>query len=481
MDFSPIPCSPRPAAFRSQPSRRRLCTWILAGLLSLLVLFPSAEPSLSGEEVPATPVAPEGIRLLDLDEIIRMSRQASPKLWAERHVIDQAEAQLGQALAGRLPRLECVQIASLVPEARGNAVFSPDERSDVLSNLGLFTRIELTVNQPLYTFGRLKAHIEAAEKGLEAKQASLKRFEQDFVHSVKELYYTVQLNEELHRLVSETVEQFEKAVAKAEELLAKGEGTLTQQDLLKLRYGLSRARGEILQIEKGQRLVHSAILRLLFLPAAEDFDLKEKRLKPVPVELQDLHCYRQRASERPEWRQLEAGIAAKRAELRAEQRTYLPDLFLTGLFRYAVAPNRDKQENPFVVDDFNYLEGGVLLGWRLLLDFGLPQRVAEKEAEVSALLQQQREATSGMLLEVERAYFEAEEKQKALAFAGEARKNGRALAATAAASFHLGVGEAKEVFEAFRIYTEAAAQYYLAIKDLNMAVAELDRVSGLQP
>lgn len=432
----------------------------------------------SGQEAGQPKKASQNVRRLTLAEMVELSRQASPKLWSQRHIIDQAEAQLRQARAGRLPRLEYIQVASLVPEARGNPVYSPDDRSDLLSGLGPFTRIDLTLNQPLYTFGKLKAHIEAADRGLEAKRASLQRFEQELVQSVKELYYTAQLNEELRRLVSDTVKQFEKAVKKAEELLEKGEGSLTQQDLLKLRYGLSRAKGELLEIEKGQALTHSALLRLLCLPPGEDFDLEEKRLKPVTVELGDLSSYQQKASQRPEWRQLAAGIEAKKAELSAEQKTWLPDFFLTGLFRYAVAPNRDEQDNPFAVEEFNYLEGGILLGWRVAMDFGIPARIAEKQAELCQLLQEQREATSGMLLEVEKAWREAEQKQKKLSFAAEARKNGRALAATAAASFHLGLGEAKEVFEAFGIYTEAAAQYYLAIKDFNLAVAELERVTG---
>ena len=95
-------------------------------------------------------------------------------------------------------------------------------------------------------------------------------------------------------------------------------------------------------------------------------------------------------------------------------------------------------------------------------------------------MQEQREATSGILLEVEKAFCDVEEKEQGLTFAREARKNGRALAATSEASFHIGLGEAKALFEAFGIYTEAAAKYYLAIKDYNVAVAELARVCGAE-
>ena len=91
---------------------------------------------------------------------------------------------------------------------------------------------------------------------------------------------------------------------------------------------------------------------------------------------------------------------------------------------------------------------------------------------------QQREAITGMLLEVEKAYRDVVEKQESLKFARRARKNGRALSALSAANFYIGLGEAKEVFEAFQMYTEGAAEYYLAVKEFNMAVAELARVTG---
>lgn len=469
----------QPSSGAGRDARRRH-PGLAVALGLLLLLAPSVSYPARPEADPPSQ-GPERVHRLTLDEIIDMGLEASPKLWANRYVIDQAAAQLGQAKAGRLPRMEYHQIASVVPEARGNAIFSPNERSNLLENLAPFTRLELNIQQPLYTFGRLRAHIEAAEKGLVARKAALRRFEAELIMTLKELYYASLLNEDLHRLLSKTEEEFGKAVEKAEELIEEDAGTLTQQDLLKLRYGHTRAGGQLLEIEKGQRLTHAALLRLLFLPEGEDYELTEDRLRPVQLTLEDLETYKLRARHnRAEWQQLEAGIEAKEAELVAEQRTYFPDIFAYGTMQYAVAPNRDKQENPFVVEEFNYFWGGVFFGWRWNLDFGIPKRIAEKRAELRSLQQEQREATSGMLLEVEKAYRELEEKQKGLGFARKARRNGRALSALSAASFQLGLGEAKEVFEAFHIYTESAAQYYLAIRDFNMAVAELARVTGMR-
>jgi outer membrane protein TolC len=443
--------------------------------LIVLLLIPLRALATQGGEEAQT----QRIHKLSLEDILAIGLEVSPKLWEQRSVIDEAEAQLGEAKAGRLPRMNYLQIAGLIPEAKGTATYSPSTRSDLLAGLGPFTRLEIRINQPLYTFGKLKAHIEAAEKGLEAKEASLARFKGDLITTLKELYYMILLNEDLHRLVESTEKEMGKAVDKAEEILEEDEGELTQHDILKLRYGYNRAAGKRLEIEKGQRLVHSALRSLLYFEPGEDFQLTEKRLKPVKVALEGLETYQKiAANRRPEWKQLKAGIAAKEAELLAERKQYYPDIFVFGLLEYATAPNRDRQENPFVLEEFNFFWGGAYLGWRMALDFGMPKKVAQKKAQLHALQHQMREATTGMLLEVERAYQEVVEKQESLKFARKARKNGRALSALSAANFYMGLGEAKEVFEAFQMYTEGAAEYYMAIKDFNMAVAELARVTG---
>ncbi len=459
---------------RSHPLPRR---WVVLAVLLLPI------PALALPEE-GDPVA-QKMRKLSLEDIIEIGLEVSPKLWEQRSIIEEAEAQLGQAKAGRLPRMNYLQIAGLIPEAKGTATFSPSQRSDLLAGLAPFTRLEIKINQPLYTFGKLKAHIDAAEKGLKAKEASLARFQGDLITTLKELYYTILMNKDLYRLVSDTEEELGKAVEKAEELLEEDEGKLTQHDILKLKYGYNRAGGKRIEVEKGKRMVHSALRSLLYFEDGEDFQLTEKRLKPVKVTLDGLDTYKKlAANRRPEWKQLEAGIAAKEAELLAEKKQYYPDIFVFGLLEYATAPNRDRQENPFVLEEFNFFWGGAYLGWRMALDFGMPKKIAEKRAQLHALQHQQREAITGMLLEVEKAYRDVVEKQESLKYARRARKNGRALSALSAANFYIGLGEAKEVFEAFQMYTEGAAEYYMAVKEFNMAVAELARVTGtrtLQP
>ena len=46
------------------------------------------------------------------------------------------------------------------------------------------------------------------------------------------------------------------------------------------------------------------------------------------------------------------------------------------------------------------------------------------------------------------------------------------------ANFHLGVGEAKEVFNSVGLYTRTFSDYYKAIRDFNIAAARLSQTTG---
>ena len=119
-----------------------LCGFARAWVLLATLLLPAAAMALpEADESP-----PRKVRELSLNDIITLGLEVSPKLWEQRSVIDQAEAELGQAKAGRLPRMDYLQILGVVPEAKGTGTFSPSKRTDLLSGLGPFTRLEIKVN-----------------------------------------------------------------------------------------------------------------------------------------------------------------------------------------------------------------------------------------------------------------------------------------------------------------------------------------------
>ena len=275
-------------------------------------------------------------------------------------------------------------------------------------------------------------------------------------------------------------ENFTKALATAEKRLEAGEGTITQQDILKLRIGLASVTREVYTLERAIAVTRSALLRQVGLPLTDDADIADTRLEPVTVQLQPLGRYLEQAGiHRADIAQLEAGLAARQARVEAARGAYYPSFFIAGGLRYAKAPNRESQESPFAKDDFNYFNGGAALGLRWQLDVWMTQaKVAERLAELSKVEVQKQNATSGIALDIQRRYLEMQETQQKMDATQDARKAVRALLATTLANFELGIGEGKEVFENLGLYTRIVSEYYTSVRDYNIAAAKLTQATG---
>jgi outer membrane protein len=198
------------------------------------------------------------------------------------------------------------------------------------------------------------------------------------------------------------------------------------------------------------------------------------------LRLQPLETYLEQVKKnRPELVRVDAGVAARQARLQAARSAYYPALFLAGGLRYAVAPNREDQDNPFLRDDFNFFNGGMALGLRWRLDFWMTRaKVAEHVAELSKVEGQKETAASGIGLDVRRRYLEVQETQQKLEAAQTARRAARALMVSNLANFNLGIGEAKDIFESLGLYTRMASDYYMTVRDFNIAAAKLTQATG---
>jgi outer membrane protein len=421
-------------------------------------------------------VAASSGQRLTLEQCLERALTYGPDVTEAQTEIRIAESQLAQAKAGRLPHATFTSINGIVNGATGNAVTGRTDNSD----LGPFTRGELEIVQPLYTFGRLSSEILAASRGVDAKRAATQSTREATITAVKELYYNLVLSRQLKELLDEVRENFTKALDTAEKRLETGEGTITQQDILKLRIGLASVTREVYTLDRAITVTRSALLRQVGMPSTDDTDIADTRLEPVTVQLQPLGSYLEQAGiHRADIAQLEAGLAARQARVEAARGAYYPSFFIAGGVRYARAPNRENQESPFAKDDFNYFHGGAALGLRWQLDVWMTHaKVAERLAELSKVEVQKQNATSGIALDIQRRYLEVQETQQKMDEAQNARKAVRALLATTLANFELGVGEGKEVFESLGLYAHIVSEYHTSVRDYNIAAAKLTQATG---
>ena len=444
----------------------RIPSWLVALALSGHPGFASGP-----ESAPAPPPAP-----WSLEALVARALKENPEIAEGRWRVRGAEARLDQARAsGLLPRLRLESASGLVPDAEGD-VFNPPVDTTGLRSLGVFNRTELQFVQPLYTFGYLRSLREAAAAGVEVEESSLAGVQLDVALQVKEFYYGLLAARDLAALAERLGEELRRHRAE----VSPDDPSIPLSAPYKLELAL-------LELERGRReavdraaLARRALAWTAGIPEDAPLELEEEWIEPARSEVPPRDSLFALAfRKRPDWRRLRAGIAARQAVQEATSKAYLPQLFLTGGVRYAVAPNRTDQHNPFVKDEFNYFNGGIFLGLRQSFEWGLlGAEAARARADLYQLRAKETGAVQGIRLEIEQAFGDWERARDGLESAREGRRTARRWLRAARDEYDLDPGQVKELVSAFEAFAGTEQGYYGAVYDFNMAVARLERTVG---
>lgn len=443
----------------------------LTALCALFIALPAAWGAEATEK-----------RVLDLDECIRNALAVAPELGESQADIDLAASRLDEAKAHRYPQIELLGLIGPVPQARGDQVSSPDKVSDV-DSWTWFQRGDATLVQPLYTFGKISESMKAATHGIEVDRARKEQRRNEVTLRVKEYYYGLLLARELGEVVLEVRENLEKARTKARELLDKGSANVDEIDIYKLDAFHGEVGKYLEEARKGEALALSALKTRIGLPADAEIDIATERLTPDETQAAELPSYLDEArTRRPEYRQIREGLQAREALVEAARAAWWPDFFLAGYLSGANADKRTRITNPFIRDEFNHFWGGIALGLKWKIDFGITgAKVAAEQAQYNRLLSTRTYAEANIPLQIRKAYLEIQEADRSIEATREAYSNAKKWVVAALANFDFGVGPARDVFEGLQNYARMRAGYFQSIYNAKMARANLEYAVGAEP
>lgn len=424
----------------------------------------------------------QGKIILGLDECILSSLTTAPELGESQSDVDLASSKLNEAKAHRYPQIELLGLIGPVPQARGDQVSSPDKINDT-RRLTWFQRGDATIIQPLYTFGKISENMNAASHGIEVDRAKKEQKRNEIALQTKEYYYGLLLARELKEVVLEVKEDLDKARDKARKLLDKGSPNVEQSDIYKLDAFAGEVDKYMEEAKKGEVLALSALHTRVGLPVDAQLDIATERLVPDEKRISSLPDYLEASrAKRPEYREIKEGLQARTALVKAARAAYYPDIFLGGYFSGANADKRTRITNPFVPDEFNHLWGGVALGLKWKLDFGITSaKLAGEVAQYNRLLYTKDFAENNIPLQIKKSYLDIQEAEKSIDATKFAYTNAKKWAVAALANFDFGIGPAKEIFDALENYAKMRGDYFKSIYNLKMARANLDYAVGEAP
>jgi outer membrane protein len=463
---------------------------VVAVLASGVVGAQTAPATTPAPGAPAPPTAAPTIRLT-LEESLRAALQRSPET---RQALAEVEGYRGkqlQALGIGRPQIELSTVLGPSPRARGDQVSSPDDQysADIT---GVFVRGSVSLIQPIFTWGLVQNARLAAEHGVRAAQAGVDVKSTEVALRVKQAYWGVVTARSIREFLLEVRQQVEDAITRTERLVEGGYAT--DIDVFRFRSKIGELDRGLHQTEKTIELASQALGAWTGQPPGVAIQPADAALPEEIRPLRAVDLYVQDAiASRPEFTQLREGIEARRRLVEVEKKQGYPLFFVGLLGDLAYATNRDRLENPYVIDPLYHAAVGPVIGFKYNLDFGIRAgKVKEAEAELQKLEALQTFATDNIPLQVRDAYTTIVEATRNVNALAAAHDNAKRWLVASSSNVDLGVGDPDDLADAFAQYARSRAEYLQALyayvfgleqlaHAIGQDVAEVQRLVPLRP
>lgn len=355
-----------------------------------------------------------------------------------------------------------------------------DDAYDFDDGLSVWGGLTFSIVKPLATFGRLENYQEAAQNNILIKQQDVTLQRDEVALQVVKAYYGYLTARDSRLLLEDTRGRLEGALELVDGWLEEGSGEASLSDKYALQAGLGLI-DNFLAEANGLEQIAMAGLKLLTGRDEEIIELADRRLQPLPLPEQSLQEWINLALDnRVEFKQVEAGLTARRALVKATRADKKPIVYAGVAGSVAVAPERDTLDNPHVYDPFNHAAVSPVLGMRWQFEQGAqPARVVQAQAELDALVHKASFARLGIPFQVREQYFSMQAKHKSIGSMRESSKAARRWMIASYSDFEAGLEEADDIINALQVYVLAYAEYLRAVNDFNNLVSKLKSVSGV--
>lgn len=305
------------------------------GLFMVMVCL-AAGAGFSQAEVPADPGSPREV--LTLDGAVAGALEKNHLLQAAAAAEGAALAQTEEARAMRLPRVELTEMAMrttnpvyvfgnlLGQRAFGPANFAPSFLNEPPPFNNWNTK--LSVNQPIWTGGKIKNGVAAAEQGQEAVRQDRERTRQQVVHQVVEAYTGAVLAQAHLKVAREALETAKAHVTLVKDL--REAGLVVQSDLLQAQVRQSEMEEMVARAEAAVAVSRSA----LNLAMGEDLDTPQSFPDEIEIpalgDVQVTALTEEALSRRPDLKAAQARRTAADRMIQIARAGFLPEIGASG-------------------------------------------------------------------------------------------------------------------------------------------------------
>jgi outer membrane protein len=199
----------------------------------------------------------QGADTLTLAQAVAMAIKHSPSLEAGMAAIDQAKAQYNEIASYAQPQLfgdaSYTRIDPVISIPFGNQIFVTQPNNNYNG--------QFTLQQPLWTFGRLDAEDRVAKSGITSAADNLEAYKAMAAYGTTQIYYSILTTDEGIRVEQDQVTVLKSNLADADE--REQQGTATSLDTLNIQARISQTQSEIADLQSSRRKQVAGLRRIL--------------------------------------------------------------------------------------------------------------------------------------------------------------------------------------------------------------------------
>jgi outer membrane protein TolC len=419
---------------------------------------------------------------LDLPSLLgRAEQRASVQVAAA--AADLAHARAQEVDRMWIPRLELSATGG--PSPRIRCLPSPQQCIRTVPDTlqlgfeGGFWRLDLRVDMPLYTFGKLQAGKQAAHAAARAGDALAAQSAHAAIFEAAKAYFAVKLGRALVAMLEEGKQKLQQEVNHQEHQLAAAAPEASDTDRRHLLTLLAEVDA---RLAEARRVMEVGLAGVHYAAQEDDIDVDGRPLRPLAFTLPSRQTVRHQAAGRPEHQAAQAGLEAAHQLVALERAGFYPDLALAGGATLSRSSSVEHPNNAFLVDPYNTTAGalGIVLRWAPELGLRFA-KVAAATAEARRAQASVGMARHGLAAEAEKAWAEVHDAQDRLAASQTGERHARIWLTGLAQTDAAGLTELHDLADALQNYFFMRARALQATFDWNVGVMALLKATGQRP
>jgi len=456
-------------------NRRRLSAVLLPLLASALSLSTLAPAPVNAETV-----------TLDLQQCVERANNHDPRISEKEKLVGVARGLLQEAEGSSSWIYDINTFVALSPRVKGG-IFQDSSgnlmiRSDALDFNGIspWYDVELAILHPLYTFGKVENYSSAAKNNIKIAQGDIVLQRASTYIDVVRAYNGFLAARDTRKLLEDADKKAESALGIIQKWLDTGSGEAKQSDLFALQTGLALIKRYVAEAHGLENVAYAGLKMLVGLDKGDELALADDRVKPVDMPEQTLEQFQQQAlNQRPEMKQVEEGLAARRDLVAAKKSERYPNVYAGVVGSVAYSPLRDNLDNLTVYDPFNHAGLTPILGIKWDLFSGQQDgRIAQAQAQYNALVEKKSFAQMGIPFQVAEQFHQMHAAHEMVQRLYDGARSGRRWLISSYADFEAGQETSTNLVSAFQGYVLAYTDYFRAVNDYNVTVARLKVATG---